>query len=74
MVLLAEDASEDSEQDIKEEEPLRKPSETDSNYKISKGKRFSMVKVPDSEEGIRTRKKLKKHKKKRKRFRLVSPD
>jgi len=74
MKLLAEDASEESEQDIKEEEPLRKPSESDSDDEIPKGKRFSPVKVPDSEEDLRPRKKLKKHKKKRKRVRLASPD
>ena len=54
---------------------FRKPSDSGSEDSIPRGKRFSPIKVPESEEEVkRTKKKLKKHKKKRKRIRAATPE
>merc|ERR1719318_1181691 len=73
MQLLADDGTDESEQEVKE--PTRKPSDSGSDEEIPRGKRISPVKLPESEEERRRpNKKLKKHKKKRKRIRKASPD
>merc|ERR1712106_127113 len=73
MQLLAEDGTDESDTEVKQ--AAGKPSDSGSEDSIPRGKRFSPIKVPESEEEVkRTKKKLKKHKKKRKRIRAATPE
>merc|ERR1712106_298851 len=73
MQLLAEDGTDVSDTEVKQ--ATGKPSDSGSEDSIPRGKRFSPIKVPESEEEVkRTKKKLKKHKKKRKRIRAATPE
>jgi len=73
MQLLAEDGTDESDTEVKQ--ATGKPSDSGSEDSIPRGKRFSPIKVPESEEEVkRTKKKLKKHKKKRKRIRAATPE
>jgi len=73
MKLLADDGSDESDREVKQ--PTEKRSDSGSEDSIPRGKRFSPVKLPESEEEVKKpKKKLKKHKKKRKRIRSDSPE
>eukprot|EP00092_Neocalanus_flemingeri_P001094 GFUD01001165.1.p1 GENE.GFUD01001165.1~~GFUD01001165.1.p1 ORF type:complete len:928 (+),score=299.75 GFUD01001165.1:196-2979(+) len=73
MKLLAEDGTDESDHEVKE--PTGKQSDSGSEDSIPRGKRFSPVKLPESEEEMKKpKKKIKKHKKKRKRIRKATPE